>query len=84
MTGLQIILAAFSFALILVFGGVWVFQSYGLYRFDPTPQVPETLGLTGVRVISFVSEDGAAVQAWLSVPAPGRQFFSVFTAIFLR
>ena len=85
MTGFQITLAAFSFALILVFGGVWVFQTYGLYRFDATPQVPETLGLTGVRVVNFVSEDGAAVQAWLSVPAPGRpvlfSFYGNFSAI---
>ena len=85
MTGFQIFFWAVSFALILLFGGVWVFQTYGVYRFDPAPQSPEAFGLTGVKVVGFSSEDGVPVQAWLAVPAPGQpilfSFFGNFSAI---
>lgn len=85
MTNFQIVFAAVSFALILLLGGVWVFQTYGVYRFDPTPQTPEALGLTGIKVANFTSEDGALVQAWLALPAPGRpvlfSFYGNFSAI---
>ena len=85
MTGLQISLAVVSFAIVLLFGGVWVFQTYGIYRFDQTPQSPEAFGLTGVRVLAFTSEDGTAVQAWLSMPAQGQpilfSFYGNFSSI---
>lgn len=85
MASFQIALTVFSLALALLFGGVWVFQTYGVYRFDPTPQAPEALGLTGIKVVNFISEDGALVQAWLSLPAPGRpvlfSFYGNFSAI---
>ncbi len=85
MTGFQISLAVFSLAIALLFGGVWAFQTYGVYRFDPTPQSPEAFGLTGVRVLTFTSEDGTPVQAWLAMPAPGQpilfSFYGNFSAI---
>ena len=85
MTGFQIVLTAFSCALLLLFGGVWVFQTYGVYRFNQAPQSPEAFGLTGVQVVGFTSEDGASAQAWLALPAPGRpvliSFYGNFSAI---
>lgn len=85
MTGFQIVFTAFSCALLLLFGGVWVFQTYGVYRFNQAPQSPEAFGLTGVRVVGFTSEDGASAQAWLALPAPGRpvliSFYGNFSAI---
>lgn len=85
MTGFQISLAAFSLAVALLLGGIWAFQTYGIYRFDQTAQSPEAFGLTGVKVVAFTSEDGAPVQAWLSMPAPGKlmlfSFYGNFSAI---
>lgn len=85
MTGLQISLAVVSFAIVLLFGGVWIFQTYGVYRFDQSPQSPEAFDLTGVRVLSFTSEDGTALQAWLAMPAPGKpmlfSFYGNFSSI---
>lgn len=85
MTSFQIIFAAISFAVAVVFGGVWIFQTYGIYRFDQAPQVPTAVGLTGVKVVSFLSEDGTPLQAWLALPAPGQKvlfsFYGNFAAI---
>jgi dipeptidyl aminopeptidase/acylaminoacyl peptidase len=85
MTGFQIGFGAVALALTLVFSGVWVFQTYGVYRFDPAPQSPEAFGLTGVKVVDFTSEDGVPAQAWLAMPAPGQpvlfSFYGNFAAI---
>ena len=85
MSGFQIVLAAFSCAVMALLGGIWAFQTYGVYRFNPTPQSPEVFGLTGVKVVKFISEDGVPVQAWLSLPAPGRptlfSFYGNFSSI---
>ena len=85
MTGFQILVSSLALAAILLFGGIVAFQTYGLYRFDQTPQVPEASGVTGVKVVSFISEDGAPVQAWLSLPAPGQpvlfSFYGNFAAL---
>ena len=85
MTGFQILASTLALAGLLLFGGVWAFQTYGIYRFDQTPQSPEAYGLTGVKVLSFISEDGAPVQAWLSLPAFGRpvlfSFYGNFAAL---
>ncbi len=85
MNTFQIILTAVSCAVVLLLGGVWAFQTYGLYRFDKASQSPEDFGLTGVRVVDFVSEDGRAVQAWLALPAAGQpiiiSFYGNFSAI---
>ena len=85
MTGFQILTSTLALAGMLLFGGVWAFQTYGIYRFDQTPQSPEAYGLSGVRVLTFISEDGAPVQAWLSLPASGRpvlfSFYGNFAAL---
>lgn len=85
MSGFQIVLAAFSCAVLILLGGIWAFQTYGVYRFNPTPQSPEAFGLTGVKVVNFVSEDGVRAEAWLSLPAPGRpvlfSFYGNFSSI---
>lgn len=85
MAGFQMFVGAVFLTLTLAFGGVWVFQTYGIYRFDQTPQSPQTFGLAGVRAVTFISEDGAPVQAWLAVPAPGRpvlfSFYGNFAGI---
>jgi fermentation-respiration switch protein FrsA (DUF1100 family) len=85
MTGFQYLFGAFCLAGLLVVSGVWVFQTHGVYRFDRSPQSPQDFGLNGVRVLSFASEDGAPVQAWLSMPKPGRpilfSFYGNFAAI---
>lgn len=85
MSSFQIFLVALSCAVMALLGGVWVFQSYGVYRFSPTPQSPEAFGMAKVKVVNFTSEDGAPAQAWLSLPAPGRpilfSFYGNFSAI---
>lgn len=78
MTGFQIFLGVVFLALIVLFSGVWAFQTYGIYRFEQAPQSPEAFGLTGVDVVSFTSEDGNPVQAWLAVPAPGQPILFSF------
>ena len=84
MTGFQMLFGAISLGLILLFGGVWMFQTYGVYRFDLSPQSPEAYGLTGVKVVGFTSEDGVPAQAWLAMPAPGQpilfSFYGNFSA----
>jgi uncharacterized protein len=72
MNGFQIGLAALIFAAALLFGGLWAFQTFGIYRFDQSRQSPEAFGLGQVQVVAFTSEDGAPAQAWLSLPASGR------------
>jgi len=85
MTGFHIFLLTALLALAALFGGVWAFQTYGVYRFDQTPQVPEDLGLAGLSVLEFTSEDGTAAQAWWVAPAPGKpvlfSFYGNFSAI---
>lgn len=85
MTSFQIVIAAIFLAAMAVFGGIWVFQTYGVYRFDQTAQSPEAFGLAGVKVVSFQSEDGKPLQAWLTLPAPGQKmlfsFYGNFSAI---
>lgn len=71
MTNSQVLLAAISFALTLFFGGVWVFQTHGIYKFDQSPQLPQSFGLVGVRVLPFISEDGTPALAWMAPPASG-------------
>ena len=85
MTGFQYVLGAFCLAGLFVVSGVWIFQTYGAYRFDQSPQSPQAFGLHGVRVLTFTSEDGAPVQAWLSMPKPGQpmlfSFYGNFAAV---
>lgn len=70
--GLQVWLFGLVFAAFLLFGGVWAFQTYGIYRFDKTPQTPAAFGLITTQVVTFLSEDGTPLQAWVAGPAPER------------
>jgi uncharacterized protein len=85
MTGFQIFLTAALFAAAALFGGVWAVQTYGVYRFDQTPQSPEDFGPPGVTVLEFPSEDGTIAQAWWKAPAAGKpvlfSFYGNFSAI---
>ena len=53
-------------------GGIWLFQTYGVYRFDNDLRGPEAFGLADVRVLRFASEDGAEAIAWYAPPATDR------------
>lgn len=81
----QIFLIVLVFMAFSLFGAVWAFQTYGIYRFDKTPQNPAAFGLTTTRVVTFLSEDGAPLQAWLVPPGKGRplilSFYGNFSAI---
>jgi uncharacterized protein len=72
MNGFQIGLTFLILAVTLLSGLLWMFQTFGIYRFDQSLQSPEAFGLGHVQVVAFTSEDGAPAQAWLSLPAPGR------------
>jgi len=72
MNVMQLGLGAAALAVALAAGGLWAFQAWGVYRFDPVPQRPEDLGLAGMRVAAFTSADGATIHAWIRDPAPGR------------
>ena len=85
MTGFHILLLVFLCSAVVLFSGVWVFLTYGVYRFDQKPQSPEDLGLSGVDVLTFTSEDGTEAQAWWVKPASGKpvlfSFYGNFSAI---
>lgn len=84
-SGIHILLIGLAFMAFSLFGGVWAFQTYGIYRFDKTPQTPAAFGLTTTQVVTFLSEDGTPPQAWLAAPSIGRpiilSFFGNFSAI---
>jgi pimeloyl-ACP methyl ester carboxylesterase len=78
MSGFQILLSVCVVVALLLFGGIWAFQSFGVYRFAQASGDPQDFGLTGVRVVKFRSEDGAEARAWLAEPAPGRPILFSF------
>ena len=69
----------------VLWGGVWAFQTYGVYGFYQTLQSPEAFGLNEVKVVNFTSEDGVTVQAWLAIPTPSApiivSFYGNFAAV---
>lgn len=68
----QIVLGVIAVAAATVAGGIWAFQNYGMYRFDPEPNSPAEFGLPStVRVVGYTSEDGARIHAWIAAPADG-------------
>jgi uncharacterized protein len=75
---LQIGLGAAVLAAALGAGGLWAFQTWGVYRFDQTRHTPAGMGLADTRVASFRSEDGAEIHAWIRPPAPGRPVILAF------
>lgn len=85
MNGIQILLTGLVFLAASLFGGVWAFQAYGIYRFDKTQQTPAAFGLITTRVVTFLSEDGTPLQAWVAAPRPGQpiilSFYGNFSAI---
>lgn len=74
---LQIGLAA-ALAAALGAGGIWAFQTWGIYSFDRTVRTPAEMGLADTRVVTFWSEDGAGIHAWIRPPAPGRPVILTF------
>ncbi len=58
--------------LFLAIAGIWAFQRWGIYSFDPAVTTPAESGLPGARAVRFVSEDGTAVTAWLVDPVGAR------------
>lgn len=82
---LKILLVLAVGALAALFALVWWYQTWGLYRFDPTPADPVQLGFTNVRVVRFRSEDGFETSAWLVPPRDDKPvlvcFFGGFTSI---
>lgn len=78
MSGFQILLSVCVLVAVLLFGGIWAFQTLGVYRFAQASGDPRDFGLTGVRVVEFRSEDGALARAWLAAPAPGRPILFSF------
>lgn len=78
MNGVQIVIAGVALAAFLLFGALWAFQTYGVYRFPQIVKFPEEFGLTKVRVVDFTSEDGAPAQAWLVTPKPGQRILFSF------
>ena len=58
--------------LFLAIAGIWAFQRWGIYSFDPAVTTPAESGLPGARAVRFVSEDGTTVTAWLVDPVGAR------------
>ena len=85
MNGIQILLIGLAFVAFALFGGVWAFQTYGIYRFDKAPQTPSAFGLITTQVVTFLSEDGTPLRAWMADPGPGRpmvlSFYGNFSSI---
>lgn len=61
MSTLNILLVCLALFVAALFGGVWVFQNYGIYEFPKgeVAVVPE-----GARAIEFRSADGQMINAW--------------------
>lgn len=70
MTLTTTIAALVVLALVLGVAGVWAFQRWGIYFFDMTVSTPEEVGLPRGRAVTYASEDGTPVTAWIA-PAEG-------------
>lgn len=59
-----------ALALVIVVGGYAGMQLFygSIYKFDQTATDPDTSGLPGLREVTFTSEDGAEVSAWIRPP----------------
>ena len=78
MNGFQILLEGLALTALLLFGAIWAFQAYGVYRFTQSTKFPEEFSLSEVRVVDFTSEDGAPAQAWLATPKPEQRIVFSF------
>jgi len=74
-----------ALALLLALGAALHYQLRGVYAFDPTRHSPQEVGLPQVREVTFRSEDGVEVRAWLQDAAAGKptliSFFGGFACI---
>lgn len=82
LTAILLTLAAVALAW---FGFLWAFQTFWIYRFDPTPTNPAAVGLPQVRAVRFASGDGVQISAWISPPRDDQpvliSFFGGFTNV---
>lgn len=72
LVALKLIFAAAILAVIVLMGGIWLFQTYWVYGFDKDLSEPKAFDLPHVKVLRFTSEDGEEAQAWYAPPAPDR------------
>ncbi len=49
-----------------------------IYQFHQTVKTPEEVGLEGVKVVEFTSEDGEKVAAWVKAPEAGKPVIFYF------
>lgn len=66
--------AALAFLVVLTVGifGIWAFQRWGIYKFDMTISSPAEIGLPRGSSVTFTSEDGTAITAWIVQPVGDR------------
>lgn len=72
---LQNILIILGTLVVLGLAGVYfAFHNFygSIYQFHQTVKTPEEVGLDGVKVVEFTSEDGEQVGAWVKAPEAGK------------
>jgi len=69
---IQFIIGAIIVLVALLFGGLWAFQTYAIYRFGTGSDTPEELGLAEVRIVNTSADDGTPLRAWVADPMPGK------------
>lgn len=85
MSPTQTIFGLAIIVVVILFGGLWAFQSYSIYKFGADTEMPEDFGMNTVRAIPFKAGDGTQLRVWVSDPEPGQpiiiSFYGNFTSI---
>lgn len=68
---MQAVLAVLVIVTLGIFG-IWAFQRWGIYKFDMTISSPAEIGLPRGSSVTFTSEDGTPLTAWIAPPVGDR------------
>jgi uncharacterized protein len=68
----------FGLALVAAAAWLWWFQKTQVYRFESSPGGPEALGIDGLTILTFRSEDGQEVRIWYVPPKDDAPVILVF------
>lgn len=78
-----LILSGVLIAMAVAAGFVGLRVFYGsIYKFDQNPGDPQQLGLDGIKIVDFKSEDDADIKAWIKTPEDGAPVILYFMGNF--
>ncbi|MBF9029168.1 alpha/beta fold hydrolase [Rhodobacterales bacterium HKCCE3408] len=78
MSWLTLSLAVLALAALSLFGGVWAFQRYAVYRFPEGTETAASVGIDGLRIVDYAAGDGTTGRAWVVDPAEGQPVLLAF------